>query len=255
MNGRSDKTGTTKVLNIDEHESHEPCSKHYGEGGQLYIFISNVVTYSFNLSKGEDSVAKKKNWTDIEKEIKNFQKKMKQFWEELKSDIHCKPSTVEIDVIVDQLKQAIDYANDELKKDQLLPPMKSAEIVLKLTYAGELGFVLPTLASLLYLTAKFGIKRTHVSETHIVFVPRPLPKKLPDIPDQIDTIKQIIVEVGSKIKNLKIESASVELDFTITEEGEIGFIIYGNEQMEGTHSLIITFKKEDSPVGKAGKDK
>lgn len=42
---------------------------------------------------------------------------------------------------------------------------------------------------------------------------------------------------------LQFGSAKVKMDFTVTEEGSINFILTGKEALEGTHPITIEFER------------
>jgi sugar-specific transcriptional regulator TrmB len=173
---------------------------------------------------------------EFRKEIAKLQKEIKALLERARPD-PATSVTVQVSQIIDDLKEAVNLVNEETDF-----PIKSAEIALKICTAVGGGVQLSILNS---LTGELVFTRTHVSETHIVFVPKKKPKTLKamddNIPLQIRMIKEAIIRAGNIFPNWSFESASIVNDFTISEKGGISFILTGNEEVDGTHSLIINF--------------
>ena len=149
-----------------------------------------------------------------------------------------------IDEVLREVKTAVDLAN----KDSRLP-ISTVEIVFKINASGSAGvsFTVPIIS---HFTGKIAGKINHITETRIVFEPN-LPQKAelvpPTLSESVRMIKDAIVKAGEITPDLKFKSARAQVDFTVSEEGSLNFIFTGSEEVDGTHSIIITFGKEGRP--------
>ncbi len=146
-----------------------------------------------------------------------------------------------IDEVLNEVKLAVDLADKEAPL-----PINTVEIVFKMNAASSAGvsFTVPIISR---LTGKILGKVNHITETHIVFEPN-LQEKVekaaaPNISDSVQLIKDALVRAVGITPGLRFKSAKAQIDFTISEEGSLNFIFTGSEEINGTHSIIITFGK------------
>jgi hypothetical protein len=145
-----------------------------------------------------------------------------------------------IDEVLMEVKTAVDLANADVRL-----PINTVEIVFKINASASAGvsFTVPIISQ---LTGKIAGKVNHITETRIVFEPSP-PKKAvmakPKLSDSVKLIKDAIVKAGAITPDLLFKSAKAQIDFTISEEGSLNFLFTGSEEVNGTHSIIITFGK------------
>jgi hypothetical protein len=73
-----------------------------------------------------------------------------------------------VDDLLDEIKVAVDLANNGTAL-----PISTVEIVLKMnaTFSGGIDFTIPLVSS---ITGKFVGKTNHITETHLVFEPKPV---------------------------------------------------------------------------------
>jgi hypothetical protein len=147
-----------------------------------------------------------------------------------------------IDEVLKEVKEAVDLANKETRL-----PINTIEIVFKVNASASAGvsFTVPIIS---HFTGKIVGKVNHITETRIVFEPDPLVKEekaiVPSISDSVKLIKQALLKAGEITPGLRFKSAKAQIDFTISEEGSLNFIFTGSEEVNGTHSIIITFGKD-----------
>jgi hypothetical protein len=149
-----------------------------------------------------------------------------------------------IDEVLKDVKAAVDLANADARL-----PINTVEIVFKINAAasGGVSFTVPIIS---HFTGKILGKVNHITETRIVFEPNPpqkAEKALPDLSESIKLIKAAIVKAGEITPDLRFKSAKAQIDFTISEEGSINFFFTGSEEIDGTHSIIISFGKDGKP--------
>ena len=150
-----------------------------------------------------------------------------------------------IDEVLNEVKMAVDLADKETRL-----PINTIEIVFKINAAASAGvsFTVPIIS---HFTGKILGKVNHITETRIVFEPdahvKDVKAIMPNISDSVKLIKDALVKAAEITPGLKFKSAKAQIDFTISEEGSLNFIFTGSEEINGTHSIIITFGKDGKP--------
>jgi hypothetical protein len=143
-----------------------------------------------------------------------------------------------IEDIIFEIKKAVDLAN----QDAMLQ-IKSVEIGLKVVAAGEGGieFSVPLISD---VTGKIVGGASRASEITITFEPKPAKPTngiMPDMTEAIRQVKEAIEKAKASLPNLAFKSAVIKLNFTVTQNGGINFILKMKEDLEGVHSLKIEF--------------
>ncbi len=150
---------------------------------------------------------------------------------------------VKIESVLKDLKEAMDLVNQDPEFNNV--PISSVEIVLKVNASAEagVGFDIPLWD---VIKARIVGRVNHVTETRIEFVPsRPgtLKKLKPTAP--VIAIKEAIVAARVITPGLKFKSATAQIDFTVSQEGELSFVFWGKEAVEATHSIILNFGEKE----------
>jgi len=109
--------------------------------------------------------------------------------------------------------------------------------------SGGVGIALPVIGNI-------GVKGKykHLTETTIVFKPKPQPKERmkalrteEEIPKSIQVIKDAIIAAQNITPDLQFESATTEIAFTLGEDGSLNFIFSANQEVNTAHKIIIQF--------------
>jgi len=145
-----------------------------------------------------------------------------------------------VDDLLEEIKVAVDLANDGTAL-----PISTVEIVLKMnaTFSGGIDFTIPLVSS---ITGKFVGKTNHITETHLVFEPKPVRALAkaplpPGLATSVRFIKDAIEKSKTKLPSMQFKSAKTQVDFVVTETGSVSCIFTGSEEVAGTHSLILSF--------------
>lgn len=146
---------------------------------------------------------------------------------------------VSVKKVLEEVQLAIDMAQSGPPP----LPLKTVTIEFKtvVTVGGGVGLTIPIINSL----GKIEGDVTRTNYNCIVLEPRVAVSKAPmkGLSESVRSIRDAIRLAAEFTPGLQFRSAKVKMDFTVTEEGSINFILTGKEALEGTHTITIEFEK------------
>lgn len=146
---------------------------------------------------------------------------------------------VSVKKVLEEVQLAIDMA----KSGSPPLPIKTVTIEFKtvVTVGGGVELTIPLMDSL----GKIKGDVTKTNYNCIILEPRATVSKakMKGLPESVRSIRDAISLAAEFTPGLQFRSAKVKMDFTVTEEGSINFILTGKEALEGTHTITIEFEK------------
>jgi len=142
---------------------------------------------------------------------------------------------IPIDKVFSKIEDLINLVNE----DETFSIM-AVGVSLKVTTSVSAGISIPAIC----VAITGGASKS--TEIDIEFIPVPKKGRIittHDVADSVQYIKAVIEKARTAIPDYTLKAAAMKFNFTISESGEINFIVKAKESIECTHSLMITLGK------------